>query len=170
MSWFGGFVGGAIAAMAATRLRGRSVVPLLAVAAPATALGQAIGRLGCFLVGDDYGRPTDLPWGVAFPRGLPPTTARVHPTQIYEALFLALLTWALVWWRRRGVDDRSLLTRYLLVAGAGRFAIETIRVNAVVALGLTLAQWVSLAMVALGLFLILAARTARPAPAPGIGS
>ena len=52
---------------------------------PALALGYGLGRIGCFLVGDDYGRPTNLPWGIAFPQGLPPTDVPVHPTQLYEA-------------------------------------------------------------------------------------
>jgi phosphatidylglycerol:prolipoprotein diacylglycerol transferase len=56
--------------------------------APSLAIGQAIGRIGCFLVGDDYGVPTALPWGMAFPHGVPPTTERVHPTQLYESAWL----------------------------------------------------------------------------------
>ena len=91
MSWFGGVIGGALFALAvATALR-LPLLPLVAAATPALALGQAFGRIGCFLVGDDYGRPSNLPWAVAFPEGLPPTIDRVHPTQLYEALFLALL-------------------------------------------------------------------------------
>jgi phosphatidylglycerol:prolipoprotein diacylglycerol transferase len=46
-------------------------------------------RVGCFLIGDDYGRVTDLPWGVAFPQGLPPTEEAMHPTQLYEVAWLA---------------------------------------------------------------------------------
>ena len=95
----------------------RRRLPLAATAdalAVALALGYSIGRIGCFLVGDDYGRPTDLPWGVAFPRGLPPTTAgdlreqfgfdvppeiadeallRVHPTQLYETVASLAIWW-----------------------------------------------------------------------------
>src|SRR5680860_808544 len=73
--WYGGFLGAA--ALVAWRVhRGRHSIPRFAdAAAPALAIGYAIGRLGCFLVGDDYGRPTDLPWGIAFPEGSPPSTA-----------------------------------------------------------------------------------------------
>jgi phosphatidylglycerol:prolipoprotein diacylglycerol transferase len=88
-----------------------------------------IGRIGCFLVGDDYGRPTDLPWGVAFPEGLPPTTTSVHPTQLYEAVGLGVLGWLLLGWRRSGVPDAIVLGRYLIGAGALRFVIEFVRVN-----------------------------------------
>lgn len=49
-------------------------------ATPALAIAHAIGRVGCFLFGDDYGVPSDLPWAEAFPKGLPPTTIPVHPT------------------------------------------------------------------------------------------
>lgn len=60
----------------------RRLPPLsvLAAATPALAIGHAIGRIGCFLVGDDYDRPSDLPWAVAFPDGLPSTTVPVHLT------------------------------------------------------------------------------------------
>jgi phosphatidylglycerol:prolipoprotein diacylglycerol transferase len=121
--------------------------PLLAAAAPALAIGQAVGRIGCFLVGDDYGRPTGLPWGTSFPRGLPPTLERVHPTQLYEALLLAGLVALLTRWRRSSVSDARILAAYLGLAGAGRFAIEFLRLNARVALGLSVAQWASLPLV-----------------------
>src|SRR6185295_17633774 len=77
MSWFGGFLGGVGTGLWMLRRRGIPIMPALAAATPALAVGQAIGRVGCFLVGDDYGRPTGLPWGVAFPEGLPPTIVPV---------------------------------------------------------------------------------------------
>jgi phosphatidylglycerol:prolipoprotein diacylglycerol transferase len=162
LSWFGGLAGGLAAGLAAARRARLPWLPLLAAAAPALCVGQAVGRIGCFLVGDDYGRPTSLPWGLAFPRGLPPTEVRVHPTQIYEALLLAGLAALLVLWRRRGLDDLRLLAAYLGIAGAGRFAIEVLRVNARVALGLTVAQWASglLVLASLILFMV-ASRTGR---------
>jgi phosphatidylglycerol---prolipoprotein diacylglyceryl transferase len=118
------------------------------------ALGHAIGRVGCFLVGDDYGRPSDLPWAVAFPRGLPPTAVPVHPTQLYEAIPLVFLAWALVRWRRGGVPDRIVVGRYCMLAGALRFAIEFIRVNERVLGPLTIAHLVSLALMMIGLVLL----------------
>src|SRR5262249_53956952 len=128
-------------------------VPLirgLAAAAPALAVGHAIGRIGCFLVGDDYGRPTSLPWGVAFPEGLPPTLERVHPTQLYEALALAVLAWLLFRWRRAGVPDRIVFARYLVFAGAIRFAIEFVRVNLRIVGPFTLAQMIAAALTVVG--------------------
>jgi phosphatidylglycerol---prolipoprotein diacylglyceryl transferase len=67
MSWFGGFAGGVLAGLVVMHRRRLPIVPVLATATPALAFGHLIGRIGCFLVGDDYGRPSDLPWAVAFP-------------------------------------------------------------------------------------------------------
>ncbi len=166
MSWFGGFVGGVGAGLGLMWLRRWPVLPVLSAAAPALAAGHAIGRIGCFLVGDDYGRATSLPWGVAFPEGLPPTRERVHPTQLYEMAVLFVLAWWLVRWRKRGVSDRVVLGLYLLIAGAERFLIEFIRINVRVALGMTVAQFASLALVVVGLALIAGGRAAAPAPTP----
>jgi phosphatidylglycerol:prolipoprotein diacylglycerol transferase len=166
LSWFGGLVGGVGVGLALVLVRRWPVIPLLAAAAPAVAVGQALGRVGCFLVGDDYGLPTSLPWGVAFPRGLPPTTLPVHPTQLYEAAFLGALAWLLVRWRRQGLADRALVARYCLLAGAFRFLLELVRVNVRVAGGLTVAQYASLALLAAGVVLLLAhKRQAVRAPA-----
>jgi phosphatidylglycerol---prolipoprotein diacylglyceryl transferase len=151
MSWFGGFVGGLTAAYLTIRAKRWPLIAVLAAATPALAIGQMLGRVGCFLVGDDYGRPTSLPWGVAFPRGLPPTTDRVHPAQIYEAMFLAILAWVLIRWRRKGVADRTVLGRYFVAAGAFRFLLEFVRVNVRVAGPFTVAHFFALAIVVLGL-------------------
>lgn len=153
MSWFGGFAGGLLAGMAVLRLRGLPVVPVLAAARPALAIGHAIGRVGCFLVGDDYGRPSSLPWAVAFPEGLPPTIVPVHPTQLYEAIVLIPIAFILIRWRRDGRDDRFVLGAYLVMAGALRFFIEFIRVNERVLGVLTVAHLASLAAIIAGIFL-----------------
>src|SRR5271163_2085702 len=108
-AWFGGFLGGFVALIIlARRLR----VPLLEffdICAPAATVGYAIGRIGCLLSGDgDYGRPTSLPLGMAFPNGVVPTTdtcvqqgwpesCRVHPTPIYE-FFIWLAIAAFLWY------------------------------------------------------------------------
>ena len=82
MSWFGGLAGGVGAGLLWLRYRRLPILAVLSAAAPALAIGHAIGRIGCFLVGDDYGRPTSAAWGIAFPNGLPPTTVPVHPTPV----------------------------------------------------------------------------------------
>jgi phosphatidylglycerol---prolipoprotein diacylglyceryl transferase len=155
LSWFGGLLGGVGAGLWMLRRYRVPLVRGLAAATPALAVGHAIGRIGCFLVGDDYGRPTDLPWGVAFPMGLPPTDVRAHPTQLYEAIALAGVAWMLIRWRRAGVPDRVVLGRYLVLAGSIRFAIEFIRINLRVLGPFTLAHLISLSLVAGGTWILL---------------
>ncbi len=150
MSWFGGLVGGVVTALLVMGRMRLPIVPTLAASTPALAIGHAIGRIGCFLVGDDYGRPTNLPWAVAFPRGLPPTDIPVHPTQLYEMAALFVVAWLLIIWRRRGVADAIVLGRYLVLTGAIRFAIEFVRVNARILGPFTLAHLVSLALMIVG--------------------
>jgi prolipoprotein diacylglyceryltransferase len=80
LSWFGGFLGGVGGGLWALHRRRIPIMAALAAAAPALAIGHAIGRIGCFMVGDDYRRPTDLPWGVAFPEDESAQTADVVQT------------------------------------------------------------------------------------------
>ena len=90
--WFGGVVGGAAGVMLWARWRGFLERRLFDVAAPALALGYAIGRVGCQLSGDgDYGRATDMPWGMAFPEGTVRTLQEVHPTPVFETLAMGLV-------------------------------------------------------------------------------
>jgi phosphatidylglycerol:prolipoprotein diacylglycerol transferase len=159
LSWFGGLLGGVGAGLWMLRRHRVPIVPALAAATPALAIGHAIGRIGCFYVGDDYGRPSDLPWAVAFPEGLPPTSVPVHPTQLYEAVALAAVTWALIRWRRQGVADAVILGRYCVLAGSIRFAIEFIRVNGRVVGPLTLAHLISMSLVIVGVLIILSRRS-----------
>ncbi len=147
ITWYGGLLGGILVVALGSRLQGtptRLVANCVALAAPS---GQALGRIGCFLVGDDYGQPTDLPWGMAFPLGAPPTLVPVHPTQLYEVAWLVPV--GLLLWRRR---NRSpfLFGEYLMLSALGRFAIEALRVNPEVALGLRTAQWIALALFTTG--------------------
>ena len=149
ITWYGGLILGTVIGSIGTRIHGVSVVQMMNCVAPAVAVGQAIGRVGCFLVGDDYGKASDLPWAVAFPLGAPPTDpgVRVHPTQVYEILWL--LPVAFVLWKRR---DRSpfLFGEYLVANGLGRLVIETLRVNPRVFAGLTEPQIVGLVLIAAG--------------------
>ena len=161
MSWFGGLVGGVGAGLLMMAIRRWPLIPVLSAATPALALGHLLGRIGCFLVGDDYGRPTTLPWGVAFPEGLPPTDVPVHPTQLYEAAFLAFLTWLLIRWRRGGVPDAVVVGRYLLLAGGFRFALEFLRINVRVLGPLTIAHLFAVGIVMVGLAVMTLRRPAR---------
>src|SRR5690606_35384200 len=73
--WYGGFIGGVMAYYWQVRTRRLPTATMFDATAPALAIAYAIGRVGCFLVGDDYGLPTDSRVGVAFPDGAPPSTA-----------------------------------------------------------------------------------------------
>ena len=117
--------------------------------APLIFLGYAIGRIGCFLVGDDYGTPSKLPWAISYQEGLPPTTKTVfsyqfpwidvsnfdseiltvHPTQLYEAIICGLMFYVL-WKKRNYIQYQGqLFFSYLILAGLERFFIEFIRTN-----------------------------------------
>jgi len=150
ITWYGGLMGATLIGAIGARIHGVPLLALMNCVAPAAAVGQALGRVGCFLVGDDYGVPSDLPWAVAFPLGAPPTDVPVHPTQIYEILWL--LPVAAVLWKRR---DKSpfLFGEYIAANGLGRLFIEQLRVNPKVLFGLTEPQIV-------GIFLMLTGGTA----------
>ncbi|MGH9639857.1 MAG: prolipoprotein diacylglyceryl transferase, partial [Bryobacteraceae bacterium] len=109
LAWFGGLIAGFAAFVWLARRRKIPLLTMLDVGSPAAALGYGIGRIGCFLSGDgDYGKPTNLPWGMSFPHGLVPTTqtcvewgwpasCRVQPTPIYEFIAAGAIAWVL--WR-----------------------------------------------------------------------
>lgn len=154
--FYGGFIGGGLAGYAGCKYWKVPPIPLANAACISLAVGQAIGRVGCFLVGDDYGTASDLPWAVAFPNGLPPVHYPVHPTMLYEAVWLLLGAGFL--WRRRK-KSASLMGEFLIINGIGRFAIEFLRLNARVALGLSEAQFIGLGLIVFGIVLILRARS-----------
>jgi phosphatidylglycerol:prolipoprotein diacylglycerol transferase len=154
MSWFGGLAGGLCAGIAMMRARALPIIPVLAAATPGLAIGHAIGRIGCFLVGDDYGHPSSLPWAVAFPDGLPPTDVPVHPTQIYEALALLPVAWLLFRWRRHGTSDRRVLGGYLVLVGTVRFLIEFLRADVHVLGPFSVAHLASFGATMVGLVLL----------------
>ena len=164
LSWYGGLIGGLVSGLVFIRSRRWPLMAILAAATPALAIGQLLGRIGCFLVGDDYGWPTSLPWGVAFPEGLPPTTVPVHPTQLYEALGLGMVAAILIHWRRAGVSDGAVVGRYLVMVAALRFAIEFVRVHEAIAFGLAPAHWLSIVIAAIGIGVM------RQARSPGTAS
>jgi phosphatidylglycerol:prolipoprotein diacylglycerol transferase len=177
--WYGGLVGGT----AGVLLNGwRKLVPArftMDLCAAPLMLGHALGRVGCFLVQDDYGIPSTLPWAMKFPQGLPATTVAnltemgvtfppgtdpfqvvaVHPTQIYETLLMFLAFWWL--WRRRehGHAVGWLFGCYLVFAGLERFLVEFLRAKDDRLLGaFTLAQATSVLLVVAGMILLRAWR------------
>lgn len=171
MIWMGGlsFYGGLIAALAAlvifARRRRLPLLTVLDVAAPAAAIGQAIGHLGCLIGGDSYGVPTGLPWAVIYrnPAAMAPQGVPLHPTQAYEAILLGLLFVGL--WLGRGrlgrLGDGSVAAAYLFGLAVIRFGLFFLRDEPAVFLGLKTAQLIGLGIAALAVGLFLAARRAR---------
>lgn len=103
--------------------------PLADIVAPSLALGQAIGRLGCFSAGCCYGKPTDLPWAVTFkdPFTLAPRDISLHPTQLYESLATFAIFLTLIFMRRQERFQGKLFWYYLLFYSTARFIIEFFR-------------------------------------------
>jgi phosphatidylglycerol---prolipoprotein diacylglyceryl transferase len=168
--FYGGLIGGTLAMTLFFRRHGIPWWRGADAVAPALVLGQAIGRIGCQLSGDgDWGTVTTVPWGMAYPYavvGWPyPPGVRVHPTPVYESLaYFAIF--ALLWhWRRRPQPDGTIFCWYLILASGARFLVEFVRINPVVAGGLTAAQIASLILILLGGAGLMAQRRWRTAAA-----
>ncbi len=148
--WYGAFTGGLLALLLTIRRRRLPFARTFDATAPGLALGYGVGRIGCFLVGDDYGVPTSLPWGMTFKVGLPRTTAEslrssfgidtppelidadgwvaVHPTQLYETA-AGFIIWGiiLVLLRRGGVKPGNLFLTAVSLLAVERFLVEFLR-------------------------------------------
>lgn len=184
--FWGGLVGGAIGVLIIARAKKVPIWLTLDVGAPALAAAYAVGRTGCWAVGDDYGRPWDGPLAVQFPEGAPPSTAgimqqefgvpfppgtdpatlvAVHPTQLYEVA-MGLVMFAILW-RLRGHRHANgwLFGMYCVLAGIERFVVEFYRAkDDLLAIGLTIAQTISLGAIVVGIALLVMRRQpARPA-------
>ncbi len=126
-TFYGGFFGALVIVWSIAYKHKINAWSIGDVAAPALALAYSIGRIGCLLVGDDYGTRCDLPWAMAFPKGTPPTTETVHPTQIYETVTMFIVFLYLWRARKKNKPDGWLFSIYLVLAGCERFLIEFIR-------------------------------------------
>jgi phosphatidylglycerol:prolipoprotein diacylglycerol transferase len=167
--FWGGLIGGALAVLAVVVHKKYGVLRVMDVAGPAIAAAYAVGRTGCWAIGDDYGRPWNGFLAVAFPQGAPPSTAgimardfgvavpagvapstllSVYPTQLLEVLLGVIMF--LVLWRLR--DHRHaegwLFGAYCVLAGLERFAVEFFRAkDDRLTMGLTYAQIIALAFI-----------------------
>lgn len=149
--WYGGLIGGIMGVWVVAHFSSVRTALVADAVAPALALGYAVGRMGCFLNGDDYGVSSSLPWAMSFPKGSPPTEVLVHPTQIYESLgSLAILGIMLLVLAPRLLAAGSLFWSYLGLAGVERFLVEFVRTNSPVFLGLTQQQLISVILVLAG--------------------
>jgi phosphatidylglycerol---prolipoprotein diacylglyceryl transferase len=148
--WYGGLIGGVLAYYIQVKSRSLPVAVMFDATAPGLMLAIALGRVGCFLVGDDYGMYTSSKIGVEFPEGTPPSTAgylrslgdsiprivpdsavvAVHPTQLYEvvvALFLFAWLWRIA---DRRLRPGQLFAVFMFTYGIERFLLEFVRAKA----------------------------------------
>jgi len=172
--WYGGFLLATAAVIWEIRRRKLPLAQTADVVAPALAIAYAVGRVGCFLVGDDWGRPTDSWLGIRFPHGTPPTSVEaiqrdfhltvdahlvakygqivpVYPTQLFE-IGLSTLIFFVLWKLRRHDRQKGwLFMLWLTLAGLERFLVEFLRAKDDRFVGmLTLAQIISLGAIAVG--------------------
>jgi phosphatidylglycerol:prolipoprotein diacylglycerol transferase len=193
--WYGGLIGGSIAYWLQVRARRLPVATMFDATAPALAIAYGVGRLGCFMVGDDYGRYTDGPFGIAFPDGAPPSTAgilrslgetvpahipdsavvTVHPTQLYE-IGLAVIMFGVLWQlgTSRAIRAGQLFAIYMMLYGAARFAIEFVRASAdriaIAGIDFSTSQILSVLLLGLGAWLFVRQqRTGATAPLAAAG-
>ena len=187
--FWGGFMGSVLLCWLTIRYKKLVFTRISDVAGIAIAAGYAVGRTGCWAVGDDYGRPWSGPLAVAFPEGAPPSTAQnmtemfgaqlppntspfsvvsVHPTQLYETV-LGFAMFAVLW-RLRGHKHAEgwLFGLYCVLAGLERFVIEFFRAKDDRFYGpLTAAQVIALAIGTAGAVWMVMRRNVTPT-APGI--
>jgi phosphatidylglycerol---prolipoprotein diacylglyceryl transferase len=157
----GGFLLALVTAVLYMRHNRLPVMETSDIFAPGIALGQAIGRLGCFAAGCCWGTECHLPWAVTFMSGEArdltgvPLGTPLHPTQLYESLADALIFLALYRMIAKPHGAGVILGWYLTLYSTARFGIEFFRFHEQgLHLGLSLTQWISLATLAAGLGLL----------------
>jgi phosphatidylglycerol:prolipoprotein diacylglycerol transferase len=187
--FWGGFVGAVIAVALVVRWKRLSALRIGDVAGICIAAGYAVGRTGCWAVGDDYGRPWTGPLATSFPEGAPPSTAlvmnrefgvpippgtdpgavlAVHPTQLYETA-MGLVMFLVLWrYRSHRHAEGWLFGLYCVLAGAERFIVEFFRAKDDRFFGVfTMAQMIAIAIFAVGAGLMVALWNTGPRR-PGI--
>jgi len=188
--FWGGLIGGIVATAAVMRWKKLSFARISDVAGITLAAGYAVGRTGCWAVGDDYGRPWTGFLGTKFPEGAPPSTVSnmmqifgvkfppgvsptdvvaVHPTQLYEVT-LGFVMFLILWrYRDHKHAEGWLFGLYCVLAGVERFIIEFVRAkdDRIIAGTLTVAQVIAVFFIAGGLLWMTARRNVEPGK-PGI--
>jgi phosphatidylglycerol:prolipoprotein diacylglycerol transferase len=171
MSFHGGLLG-VIAAMALfARRRGRTFWEVTDLIAPCVPVGLASGRIGNFINGELWGRAADpsLPWAMVFPQS--GSSVPRHPSQLYQFALEGLLLFAVLWWFSRRPRPEGMVSGLFLVGyGVLRFTAEYFREPddylGLLALNMSMGQWLCVPMVLLGLALMAwSAKRGRPAAA-----
>ena len=161
MSFHGGLAGVMIAVAVFARRRGRRIADVFDFTAPLPAIGLCAGRIGNFINGELWGKPTDLPWGFLVDGQV------LHPSQLYEAVLEGVVMFAIVWWFTSKPRFRlAPAGLFLALYGLFRFAVEFVRVPdadiGYIAFGwLTMGQILSLPVLAAGLAMLAFAYTRR---------
>ncbi len=157
LAWQGGFVGGVLAGIWFVRRHKLSLRPVMDLAAPYIALGQSIGRIGCFFKGCCYGKP--VAWGPYYPAH----QARLYPTQLFECAALFIIFMLLKRAQNKPHQPGFIFVFYLWLAAIERFVVEFYRADHdLLWLNLSLAQYVALGVFVAGLFLMKVFQ--RPSP------
>lgn len=167
MSFHGGLIGVLVAVAIFCRRRDRQFLRVMDFVAPLVPVGLAAGRLGNFINGELWGRPTDLPWAMVFPQvdALPR-----HPSQLYQFAGEGLLLFGLLWWfsskpRPAGAVSGFFLAGYALFRFIAEFAREPDDFLGLQALQLTMGQWLCVPMFIAGAALLVWSGR-RPPAAP----
>ncbi|MEZ5657274.1 MAG: prolipoprotein diacylglyceryl transferase [Burkholderiaceae bacterium] len=165
MSFHGGLIGVIVALWLYCRRRQLDYWRVMDFVAPLVPIGLAAGRLGNFINGELWGRPSDLPWAMIFPQA-GDGVAR-HPSQLYQFAGEGLAAFALLWWfssrpRPAGMTSGAFLIVYATFRFLAEFAREPDAFLGTLALNLTMGQWLSLPMFLSGVLLV--AWSAKRAP------
>jgi phosphatidylglycerol---prolipoprotein diacylglyceryl transferase len=167
----GGFIAALIVAVLYMRKQQLPVWQTMDAFAPGVAIGQAIGRLGCFAAGCCWGRECDLPWGVRFRSDFAapvPLDKTLHPVQLYESAADLLIFGVLYWYFARAPRRGNVIGLYLVLYSTARFIIEFFRVHEQSLWGpFSLTQWIALALLILGAFFLFGSREQAAVNAAG---
>jgi phosphatidylglycerol---prolipoprotein diacylglyceryl transferase len=155
MAFHGGLLGVMVAMALFAQRRGRPFLQVMDVVAPCVPTGIAAVRIGNFINGELWGRAADasLPWAMVFPQS--GTMAPRHPSQLYQALLEGLLLFALLWWYAQKPRARGQVAAFFLLGyGVLRFLAEFFREPdsflGLLALGMSMGQWLCVPMVLAG--------------------
>jgi len=170
MSFHGGLLGVLVAALVWTRKHGLVFFDVVDFVAPLVPVGLGLGRLGNFINGELWGRPTTVPWGIIFPGAGPEPR---HPSQLYEATLEGLVLFLLLRWSTHGRKDlnRRGVVMGLFIAGYGlvRTSLENVREPDAYMpnfpLGLTMGMLLSIPMILVGAWMVWRGVRETPTPA-----
>lgn len=170
----GGFIVALIFAYIYLQRQKLPILKTMDVFAPGIAIGQAIGRLGCFAAGCCWGKVCYLPWGVRFRSNFAspvPLDKPLHPVQLYESAADLFIFFLLYRFLGRSHRNGQVIGLYLVLYSTARFIIEFFREHEQALVGpFSLTQWIALALLGLGAILLLRGRVSQPAVQPSTSS